>query len=169
MSDLTDTINVLDIIGGTTVDGIGLRTSIYLSGCSHRCKSCHNPQSWNPNAGTPMTISEILEAVKEEDFNVTLTGGDPLFNPLSTAKLANVIRSEGYSIWLYTGFTWEQILINPQLRKVLKFVDVLVDGPFIESLKDNSLRFRGSSNQRLIDVQESIIKCDYKIVEWCDK
>lgn len=145
--------NVLDIIRGTTVDGPGFRTSIYLAGCSHRCKGCHNPQSWDPDGGVSMTIDEIMKIVREEDFDVTLTGGDPLFNPKKTEMLARAIKDAGYNVWLYTGYTIEEIENNENLRNVLRFVDVVVDGPFIAPLKDEDLPFRGSSNQRIIDVR----------------
>lgn len=145
--------NVLDIIRGTTVDGPGFRTSIYLAGCSHRCNGCHNPQTWDPDGGVLMTIDEIMKIVREEDFDVTLTGGDPLFNPKKTEMLARAIKDAGYHVWLYTGYTIEEIENNENLRNVLQFVDVVVDGPFIASLKDEDLPFRGSSNQRIIDVR----------------
>lgn len=142
--------NVLDIIRGTTVDGPGFRTSIYLSGCAHRCPGCHNPQSWEADAGTPMTLQEILEVVRQEDFNVTLSGGDPLFRPEAAAALARAISELGYTVWLYTGFTYEEILASPALSAVLPYVEAVVDGPYVEALRDPDLLFRGSSNQRII-------------------
>lgn len=144
------TFQVLDIIKGTTVDGPGFRTAIYLAGCSHRCPGCHNPQSWDAGAGTTTTLEEILAVVREEDFDVTLTGGDPLFNPESTAFLAKAIKESGYGVWLYTGYTIEEIMADERLSLPLAYVDAIVDGPFIEALKQPDLPFRGSSNQRII-------------------
>lgn len=144
---------ILDIIRGTTVDGPGFRTAIYLAGCSHRCPGCQNPQSWNPDNGEEMTLAEILEIVKEEDFNVTLTGGDPLYNPSKTRRLAEAIKKEGYEIWLYTGYTFEEINKNADLKTVLTFVDVIVDGPFLIEQKDADIAFRGSRNQRIIKLR----------------
>lgn len=141
---------------GTTVDGPGFRTSIYLAGCNHRCPGCHNPQSWDSNGGIPMTLEEIMEVVREEDFNVTLSGGDPLFNPESTTLLIKALKEDGRNVWLFTGYTWEQIMATPNLKSAISQADVIVDGLFIESLKDRDLLFRGSSNQRLIDVQFSL-------------
>ena len=141
---------IMDIIRGTTVDGPGFRTAIYLSGCLHDCPGCHNPQSHDPNAGVKMSLREVLEIVKEEDFDVTLTGGDPLFNPESVLVLAKAIREEGYGIWLYTGYTIEQIYDSPRLAAILPFLDAVVDGPYLEGLRDPDLKFRGSSNQRII-------------------
>lgn len=140
-------IRVIDILRGTTVDGPGFRTAIYLAGCSHNCPGCHNPHTWDPEAGTEMDIDNIINIVKEEDFNVTLTGGDPLFNPEATIQLAMAINKEGYNIWLYTGYTLEEIKNRSDLRPILKWVDAIVDGPFVESLRDADLAFRGSSNQ----------------------
>lgn len=141
---------VLDIIRGTTVDGPGFRTAIYLAGCRHQCPGCHNPQSWDFNAGSEMTLEEIMDIVKEEDFDVTLTGGDPLYNPETTAELAKAITDTGHSVWLYTGFTYEEILASPRLSLPLPYIEAIVDGPFVESLRDPDLLFRGSSNQRII-------------------
>lgn len=144
------TFRVLDIIRGTTVDGPGFRTAIYLAGCNHDCPGCHNPQSHDPEGGHEMTLEEIMEVVREEDFNVTLTGGDPLLRPEDTALLAREIRLAGYTIWLYTGFTIEEILESERLSLPLPYLEAVVDGPFIESLRDTDLQFRGSSNQRII-------------------
>lgn len=153
-----NTIQVLDIMPGTTVDGPGLRTSIYVAGCRHMCKGCHNPQSWDFNSGIPMTVDEIMERITEEDFNVTLTGGDPLWQASKILPLVKSIKEKGYTLWCYTGFTWEEILKSTELSKILPWIDVIVDGRFIEELRDTRLRFRGSSNQRIIDVQASLTK-----------
>lgn len=150
MNDFKPKYRVLDIIRGTTVDGPGFRTAIYLAGCSHKCPGCHNPSSHNPDSGREMALNEIMDIVKEEDFDVTLTGGDPLFHPESTVILARTIKEAGYGVWLYTGFTIEEIRSDASLSLVLPYVDVIVDGPFVQSLADPDLPFRGSSNQRII-------------------
>lgn len=141
---------VLDIVRGTTVDGPGFRTSIYLSGCNHHCPGCHNPQSWNPDSGKDMTLEEILEIVKEEDFNVTLSGGDPMFHPDQTLELVKAINKEGYRIWLYTGYTIEQIHRSEEMSAILPYLEAIVDGRFEQDKRDKDLLFRGSSNQRII-------------------
>ena len=138
---------------GTTVDGPGFRTSIYLAGCNHACPGCHNPQSWDPTGGDDMTLDEIMEIVREEDFDVTLSGGDPLFNPESTAELIHALKADGRNVWVYTGYTWEEIQENPVLMDAVKEADTVVEGPFIMALKDPDLLFRGSSNQRIINIQ----------------
>ncbi len=157
-------IQVLDIMPGTTVDGPGLRTSIYVAGCQHRCKGCHNPQSWDFGAGVAMSIEEIMARVVEEDFNVTLTGGDPLWQVDKILPLAVAIKEKGYNIWCYTGFVWEDIVKSEQMVAILPYIDVIVDGRFVESERDVSLRFRGSRNQRMIDVKKSLESG--KVVAW---
>ena len=97
-----------------------------------------------------MSIDEIMEIVKEEEFDVTLSGGDPMYQPNAVAELAARIRELGHTVWVYTGFTWEQIQDDPRLIDALKDVEAIVEGPFIESKKDPDLLFRGSSNQRII-------------------
>lgn len=152
----TDTrLQVLDIIPGTSVDGPGLRTSIYFAGCKHRCAGCHNPQSWDFNAGRSMTVKEIAEIVDHNGFNVTFSGGDPLYQLTALSVLAKEIRSLGYTIWCYTGFRYEEICHLKGMETLLQHIEVLVDGPFEESRKDLALLFRGSSNQRLIKPAES--------------
>lgn len=143
-------LRVLDIVAGTSVDGPGLRTSIYFAGCSHRCKGCHNPQSWDFDGGVPMSVAEILDVVTENDFNVTFSGGDPVYQLPELIELAAAIREKGYTIWLYTGFTFEELLNLERAEELTSYLEAVVDGPFIEHLRDTSLHFRGSSNQRII-------------------
>ncbi|MGI6222052.1 MAG: anaerobic ribonucleoside-triphosphate reductase activating protein [Prevotella sp.] len=151
-------ISVLSIIHDTTVDGPGFRTSIYCAGCPNGCKGCHNPQSWNINNGHWMSTEDIMKELGDDPFaNVTFTGGDPMYQPEGFAELADAIKTKlGKTIWCYTGFTFENLYRNERQRKLLNRIDVLVDGPFVEKLRNPDLLFRGSSNQRLIDVRKSI-------------
>ena len=151
MMEKTDiTFRVLDIVRGTTVDGPGFRTAIYFAGCRHMCPGCHNPQSWDFSGGVEMTLKEIMERIDEEDFDVTLSGGDPLYHPQEMARLAKAITEGGHRVWLYTGFTIEEILASPSLSAPLPYLEAIVEGPYIEALRDPDLQFRGSSNQRII-------------------
>lgn len=151
-------LSILDIIEDTTVDGPGFRTAIYAAGCPNQCPGCHNPDSWDIRRGRRMSTEEILERVLADDFaDVTFSGGDPMFQPEGFAELAAAIKSRSRkSIWCYTGYTYEKLLSNPHQAALLKHIDVLVDGRFEEQLRDEQLCFRGSSNQRLIDVQASL-------------
>lgn len=148
MAELT--ARILRIVRGTTVDGPGLRTSIYFAGCSHGCQGCHNPQSWDFAAGYQVSLSDLMQAVREEDFDVTLSGGDPLYQADFVKSLIQAIRAEGHTVWVYTGFTWEEIEANKNLREAVDGAEAVVEGRFVEELRDTSLRFIGSSNQRII-------------------
>lgn len=156
-------MRILDIVPGTSVDGPGLRTAIYVAGCSHRCPGCHNPQSWDFEAGREMSVESILKEIEENDFDVTLTGGDPMYSAEEILPLVSGIKDLGKDIWLYTGFRYEEIANNEKMSKLLPYLDVIVDGPFIESERDIHILFRGSRNQRLIDVKKST---PTEIVEW---
>ena len=151
-------LSVLDIIEDTMVDGPGFRTSIYCAGCHHACPGCQNPQSWDINNGRLMSTREIMDIIKSDPWaNVTFSGGDPMYQAEGFTELARAIRQEtDKDIWCFTGYTYEQILHNPTRLALLKQLDVLVDGPFIQTLRNPDLLFRGSSNQRLINVQASL-------------
>lgn len=153
-------LSILDIVEDTTVDGPGFRTSIYAAGCSHHCPECHNPESWDFNKGKSLSIDEVLERVLADEFaNVTFSGGDPLFQPEGFAELARKIKSRTRkTIWCYTGFRFEFILKSARQSALLPYIDVLVDGRYDHKNRNESLLFRGSSNQRLIDVQASLRK-----------
>ena len=143
-------VRILDIIRGTTVDGPGFRTSIYFAGCRHECPGCHNPQSWDFNGGRETDIDDIMKIVIEEDFDVILTGGDPMYQPEIVKELSRRVKEAGHSVWVYTGFTWEEIQNDRRLMDALEYVEAIVDGPFIMSLRDTDLKFRGSSNQKIV-------------------
>ena len=140
-------LSIIDIIEDTTVDGPGFRTAIYAAGCPNQCPGCHNPESWDIKKGKPTPTEEILDKVLADEFaDVTFSGGDPMFQPEESQK----------NIWCYTGYKFEKLLENPKQAALLQYIDVLVDGKFKQALHDESLLFRGSSNQRLIDVKKSL-------------
>lgn len=151
-------ISVLSIVEDTMVDGPGMRTSIYCAGCPNACPGCHNPQSWDIASGTMMTVADIMQVVEADPFaNVTFSGGDPMYQPEGFADLAEAIRERtDKTIWCFSGFTFEAIMGSPRRRRLLERLDVLVDGPFVQRLRDERLRFRGSANQRVIDVPASL-------------
>lgn len=151
-------LSIIDIIEDTTVDGPGFRTAIYAAGCPNKCPGCHNPESWDINKGRQISTEEILKKVLSDDFaNVTFSGGDPMFQPDGFTELARAIKENSRkNIWCYTGYSFENILKNPRQAKLLQYIDVLVDGRYRQELRDEQLLFRGSSNQRLIDVKASL-------------
>lgn len=151
-------ISIIKIVEDTTVDGPGFRTAVYAAGCPNACPGCHNPQSWNIEAGRPTPVEDIFNVIRDDEFaDVTFSGGDPMFQPQGFARLARMVKQNtDKNIWCYTGYTYEHILQNPKQRELLQWVDVLVDGPYIESKRDPDLMFRGSTNQRIIDVRASL-------------
>ena len=157
----TNSIRILAIKYGTSVDGIGLRTSLYCAGCENRCPGCHNPQSWDENGGDAITIDELYNRIVEADMNVTFTGGDPMLHPEGFIALASLIkRNTGKTIWCYTGYRFEELLSHPTRRQLVELCDVIVDGRYVEAERDLSLHFRGSRNQRIIDVKASLTSGD---------
>lgn len=151
-------ISVIKIVEDTTVDGPGFRTTVYAAGCPNACPGCHNPQTWDIRAGQMMTTEEIMKVIRADEFaDVTFSGGDPMFQPEGFTELAKAVKQEtGKNIWCYTGYKFENLLRNRRQAELLRHIDVLVDGPYIEAEKDADALFRGSRNQRLIDVPASL-------------
>ena len=145
------------------VDGPGLRTVIWTQGCIHNCKGCHNPQTHDMNGGFVTDANDIIGQLKKLKLQkgITLSGGDPFLQAGGLVQVARAAKELGMDVWAYTGFKWEQ-LVNPKqnlhtdFMNLLKCIDILVDGRFIESQKSSGLLFRGSSNQRIIDVKKSL-------------
>lgn len=159
-------MKVINISEGTSVDGPGLRTSIYFSGCSHHCEGCHNPQSWDIDAGKEMSVDELLKIIDYNRFPVTFSGGDPFFQAEEVTELARAIKAQqGRNIWCYTGYKWENVVNDSRFRPLLETIDVLVDSPFILAQRDISLLFKGSANQRIIDVPKSLSAGEIVLVE----
>ena len=142
------------------LNGDGLRVVLWVAGCAHACPGCHNPVTWDPEGGPPFDEAarqEIYEEL-EKDYvsGITFSGGDPLHpaNMQGVTELARQIRSDfpDKTIWLYTGSTWDEV----RDLEVIRYVDVLVDGPFREDEKDSTLHWKGSANQQVIDVQKTL-------------
>ena len=145
-------------------NGAGVRTVLWVSGCDIHCYNCHNPQTWDFNSGIPFTddtMQEILyDLSKPYIKGCTLSGGHPL-DPHNAPEVLKIVKRvkmvfPNKDIWIYSGYTWEDIIQNDTLKEILKYTDVLVDGAYIDELRDISLAFRGSSNQRIIDVQKTL-------------
>ena len=144
------------------VDGEGVRTVIWMQGCAHNCFNCHNPSTHSFDGGF---LKEIGELKKEMDLlegqdGITLSGGDPFFQIDGALEIAQYAKSIGFSVWSYTGFRFEQLLKRSkkeeQLFRLLQNIDVIIDGKFEDELKSYDCIFRGSSNQRIIDVAKSL-------------
>ena len=147
-------------------NGVGIRDVIFMQGCSHHCKGCHNPQTWDYDSGEIYLTGRILRELKDSPNNITISGGEPFdqYNALYRLVVA-IKKATGKSIWIYTGNTVD--ISKSTYRRLAPYVDVIVDGRYVEKLKDSELVFRGSSNQRIIDLPKSV-KAN-KIVEWEDK
>ena len=152
-------IKLSGIIEESYTDGIGIRYTIFVQGCAHKCYNCQNPETWDFNSGKFVKIDTLITAIKANPLldGVTISGGDPMYQPLQIFDLVKRIKQEtNLNIWIYTGFTYEECIKNKDMLKILEYTDVLVDGPYKESDRSLQLRFRGSKNQRIIDVQKSL-------------
>lgn len=165
-------INIAGIVKESIVDGDGIRFVIFEQGCCHNCKGCHNPETHSFYKNKEYSINEIIEMVKENPIidGVTLSGGDPFFQADKNLELIRKLKELNYNIWVYTGYTWEDFdyytknnieppnvpKMNNKMIDMLKLCDVLVDGKFKLELKTLNDRFIGSSNQRVINIQESL-------------
>lgn len=148
-------IRIAGLVPESYVDGAGIRFAVFMQGCRQRCAGCHNPQTHDLNGGTLFDTCEIIAQFKDRTLLdvITLTGGEPLLQPDAARELALIAKMFGLNVWCYTGYTFENL--PHDAAPLLEFVDVLVDGEFILAQRDLDLRFRGSRNQRLIDVPES--------------
>lgn len=142
-------------------NGPGIRTTIFVTGCTHKCPNCFNEEYQDFNFGNPWTrkeTDEVIEDLKlDEVKGLTVLGGEPFQNEVDLLQIIRDIKKEVQKdIWIFSGYTYEEILKDQDKKKLLEECDVLVDGRFVEALKDLSLRFRGSSNQRIIDIKKSL-------------
>lgn len=156
-------MNISGINFESVVDGEGVRVVVFVSGCAHDCKGCHNPSQHSFTAGRPFTTEfgdEIIEYLKKTSFvsGVTLSGGDPMYSAVELipfiVKLKDQLAEK--SIWIYSGFTFEEIMLNDEMAELIALCDVLVDGEFILEQRDMTLSYKGSRNQRIIDIPKQL-------------
>ena len=152
-------MRIANVVSDSIVDGPGLRFTVFTQGCPHRCPGCHNPETHDPAGGRAVTVEELAEQMLSNPLTdgLTLSGGEPFDQAGECAALAARAKEKGLNVWAYTGYCYETLLEkeNPDVLALLSQVDVLVDGPFVEGLKSYDALFRGSTNQRLIDVAQS--------------
>jgi len=146
------------IVTDSVVDGRGLRTVIWCQGCCHNCLGCHNPDTHNVMGGFEKGINELVQEILavEMQSGVTFSGGEPMLQAKSCSQIARQLKEQGINIWCYTGFTFEELVEKPDCLKFLQYIDVLIDGKFELGRKSYELLFRGSENQRVINVGESL-------------
>ena len=157
-----------DLEYDSIVDGPGLRTVIWTQGCSHNCKGCHNPDTHDFKAGALVEVNEILKELDSSYTNgITFSGGDPMFQPEACGIIAKHAKKLGLDVWCYTGFTYEKLIEmnNPSINEFLQNIDILVDGPFILEQRNLDLLFRGSNNQRLIDIKKTFTNGEVTLLD----
>lgn len=158
-----------DLQPDSIVDGIGIRTVVWTQGCPHNCKGCHNPITHSFDGGFLVDIEDLKEEISnlKNQRGITFSGGDPMCQPKECAEIAEYAKELGLDIWCYTGYTYEQLIDmnNKYIKKFLTLIDVLVDGKFILEQKSYDLKFKGSRNQRIIDVPKSLEQNEICLLE----
>lgn len=151
-------IRISGAVAESIVDGPGIRYVIFTQGCPLHCRGCHNPQAQSLSGGMDVRLRVLYDELKRDPLisGVTFSGGEPFIQPSPLTVLAEILRKEGYSIWAYSGYVYEKLLEDPKRHRLLDQLDVLVDGPFVLSKKSLEIEFRGSTNQRIIDVKKSL-------------
>lgn len=164
----SDEIRISGVIEESIVDGTGIRYVIFTQGCPHHCRGCHNPATHDFDGGKIVSTQKLLSEIKENPLisGVTFSGGEPFCQPKPLIKIAQEVIKLGKSIWAFTGYTFEELLdMGEDVKKLLSLCDVLVDGEFIMEEKSLSLKFRGSKNQRLVDVKKSLLEGNVVIAD----
>lgn len=152
-------LDLSGIVGDSIVDGPGIRTTIFCQGCPHHCPGCHNPETWAFGCGTSIPVEAVMDIVRSNPLcrGVTFSGGEPFAQAGAFAKLARLLKEKGYEVASYSGYTFEQLLKGtPTQKDLLSTIDILIDGPFILAEKSLEIAFRGSRNQRILDVPKSL-------------
>ena len=151
-------IRIAGLVNDSIVDGPDFRLAVFTQGCPHNCEGCHNPETHNFSGGKMMDTAEIVRLMQDNPLldGITLTGGDPFCQPLPCIELARAAHKMGLSVWAYSGWTYDELLADPEMSELLRETDVLVDGPFVLAQRTLDKRFMGSRNQRAVDVKRSL-------------
>lgn len=159
-------LRISGLVEDSIVDGPGLRLAIFTQGCHHHCPDCHNEQTHDPNGGYDISIEEIQSVFLKSPLyqGVTFSGGEPLLQPKPLIRIADFVHQQNKNVWMYTGYTWEEIIsmkqTRPEIAALINATDILVDGLFLIEECDRTLLFRGSKNQRIIDVPATLNQQD---------
>ncbi len=152
-------LNLSGIAQDSIVDGPGIRVTFFCQGCPHHCPGCHNPETWDFGCGTDVPAEDLVDVVRANPLcrGVTFSGGEPFAQAAAFAKLARLLKAAGYEVASYSGYTFEELLKGSgEQKELLSVIDVLIDGPFLLAEKSLELAFRGSRNQRILDVPKSL-------------
>ena len=152
-------LDLSGIVGDSIVDGPGIRTTFFCQGCPHHCEGCHNPETWDFGCGTTVPVEDLVDIVRANPLcrGVTFSGGEPFAQSKGFAKLARLLKEKGYEVASYSGYTFEELLSGSDDQKeLLSVIDILIDGPFLMAEKTLEAPFRGSRNQRILDVKKSL-------------
>ena len=152
-------LDLSGIISDSIVDGPGIRTTIFSQGCPHHCPGCHNPETWDFGCGTQISEEAVVDIVRSNPLcrGVTFSGGEPFAQAEAFAALAQLLKEKGYEVASYSGYTFEELLNGSEAQKqLLSSIDILIDGPFLLAEKTLETPFRGSRNQRILDVRKSL-------------
>lgn len=157
-----------NLVNDSIVDGPGFRMTVFVQGCPHRCPGCHNPQTHDPEGGRDADTQWVLDKAAENPLldGITLSGGEPFAQCEAMAELARGAKEKGLNVMAYSGYTFEQLMKMPEALPLLRSIDVLVDGPFIKEQRSLALAFRGSANQRILDVPASLQKGEAVVLNW---
>lgn len=167
-------IRIAGYVDDSIVDGPGIRFTIFTQGCAHHCFNCHNPETWDFDKGKDVDIDELISKIKRNPLlqGITLSGGDPLYQVNACLELVKKVKelNSDFDIIIYTGFTFEELANNfkknNDLLSLLKLSDILIDGKYEDSLRDLTLRFRGSSNQRVINLKKTFLEEKIVLENW---
>ena len=157
-------MKIAGLVQDSIVDGPGLRFAVYTQGCDFKCDNCHNPVTWDPDGGTEISTDELIKQMCSNPLTdgLSLSGGEPLMQTEECIRLAAAAREKGLNVWLFTGYDFDEIMIliasKPNVKELIELTDVLIDGRYIHSKRSLALRWRGSSNQRVLDTAKSLEK-----------
>ncbi len=158
---MKDTIRIAGVVRESIVDGPGLRFAVFTQGCAHHCPECQNPETWDFDGGYECEIDKIINAMDENPLldGITMSGGDPLYQAEASYSLCSKVKEKGLNVVVFTGYTYEELMElekkDPWIEKLLSVTDILIDGRYEKDKRDLTLIFRGSQNQRVIDMNAS--------------